>query len=93
MPEKILTSFQSVHDQNVDEQDAFNKFKSAVLRAAEIKRNAEGMSSLGMSHVLCPFPKLNSIFKTLKSPYINLLFIICFNYIVYFFLFLLIMSR
>lgn len=45
MPEKLLTSFQSVHDQNVDEQDAFNKFKSAILRAGEIERNAEGMSS------------------------------------------------
>ncbi|WOH00022.1 hypothetical protein DCAR_0519378 [Daucus carota subsp. sativus] len=45
MPEKILTSFQTVNDQNVNEQDAFNKFKSAILRAGEIERNAEGMSS------------------------------------------------
>lgn len=50
MPEKILTSFQSVHDQNFDEQDVFNKFKNAILRAGEIERNAEGMSSQGMSH-------------------------------------------
>lgn len=50
MPEKILTSFQTVNDQNVNEQDAFNKFKSAILRAGEIERNAEGMSSQGMSH-------------------------------------------
>ncbi|XP_074367374.1 uncharacterized protein LOC141707857 isoform X2 [Apium graveolens] len=45
MPEKILTSFQSVHDQDVDEQDALNKFKSAILCAGEIERKAEGMSA------------------------------------------------
>lgn len=47
MPEKIITSFQSVHDQNIDEEDVLNKFKGAILRAGEIERDVEGMSSQG----------------------------------------------
>lgn len=47
IPEKIITSFQSVHDQNVDEEAAFNKFKSAIIRGGEIERNVEGISVHG----------------------------------------------
>ncbi|XP_074370810.1 uncharacterized protein LOC141711967 [Apium graveolens] len=47
MPEKIITSFQSVHDQNVDEEAALNKFKSAVIRGGEIERNVENISAHG----------------------------------------------
>lgn len=50
MPEKIITSFQSVHDQNVDEEAALNKFKSAIIRGGEIERNVEGISAHGISY-------------------------------------------
>ncbi|WOG98182.1 hypothetical protein DCAR_0417523 [Daucus carota subsp. sativus] len=47
LPEKIVTSYHSVHDQNVDEEAAFNKFKSVILRGGEIERNVEEMSAHG----------------------------------------------
>lgn len=50
IPEKIITSFQLVHDQNVDEEAALNKFKSAIIRGGEIERNVEGISTHGISY-------------------------------------------
>lgn len=79
MPEKILTSFQSVHEQNFDEQDALNRFKNAIFRAGEIEKNAEGMSSQGISHgFLYLHPKFISIIKIPTST--------CINFIVTFFI-------
>lgn len=48
LPEKIVTSYHSVHDQNVDEEAAFNKFKSVIFRGGEIERNVEEMSAHGI---------------------------------------------
>lgn len=47
-----------MHDQNIDEEVVLNKFKGAILRAGEIERDVEGMSSQGMSYAY--------IFFTLK---------------------------
>lgn len=49
MPEKILTGFQLVHDENVNEEAALNKCKDAVTRVGEIERDVESISAQGKS--------------------------------------------
>lgn len=47
MPEKIVTGFHSVLDENVNEEAALNKCKDAVNRVGEIEKNVEIMSAQG----------------------------------------------
>ncbi|KAM7505171.1 hypothetical protein LguiB_004075 [Lonicera macranthoides] len=47
MPEKILTGFQLVHDENVNEEAALNKCKDAVTRVGDIERDVESISAQG----------------------------------------------
>ncbi|KAK4360108.1 hypothetical protein RND71_022337 [Anisodus tanguticus] len=46
-PEKIVTAFQLVHDENVNEEDALNKCKDAVFRVGEMESDIENLSSQG----------------------------------------------
>ncbi|KAM3328155.1 regulation of nuclear pre-mRNA domain-containing protein 1B [Capsicum galapagoense] len=46
-PEKIVTAFQLVHDENVNEEDALNKCKDAVFRVGEMGRDIDNLSSQG----------------------------------------------
>ncbi|XP_009771164.1 uncharacterized protein [Nicotiana sylvestris] len=46
-PEKIVTAFQLVHDENVNEEDALNKCKDAVFCAGEMESDIENLTSQG----------------------------------------------
>ncbi|CAN4126995.1 unnamed protein product [Withania somnifera] len=46
-PEKIVTAFQLVHDENVNEADALNKCKEAVFCVGEMKSDIENLLSQG----------------------------------------------
>ncbi|XP_006352321.1 regulation of nuclear pre-mRNA domain-containing protein 1B-like [Solanum tuberosum] len=46
-PEKIVTAFQLVHDENVNEEDALNKCKHSVFRVGEMENDIENRSSQG----------------------------------------------
>lgn len=46
-PEKIVTAFQLVHDENVNEEGALTKCKDAVFRVGEMKSDIENLGSLG----------------------------------------------
>ncbi|KAK4369679.1 hypothetical protein RND71_009154 [Anisodus tanguticus] len=46
-PEKIVTAFQLVHDENVNEEDALNKCKDAVFCVGEMESDIETLSSQG----------------------------------------------
>ncbi|CAN4114619.1 unnamed protein product [Withania somnifera] len=46
-PEKIVTAFQLVHDENVNEEDALNKCKDAVFRIGEMKSDIENLAPQG----------------------------------------------
>lgn len=47
-PEKIVTAFQLVHDENVNEEDALNKCKDAVFRIGEMGKDIDNLSSQGI---------------------------------------------
>uniref|UniRef100_A0A5B6Z3U9 Putative regulation of nuclear pre-mRNA domain-containing protein 1B-like n=1 Tax=Davidia involucrata TaxID=16924 RepID=A0A5B6Z3U9_DAVIN len=47
MPEKIVTAFQSVHDENINEEAALNKCKAAVRRVGKIEKDIESTSTQG----------------------------------------------
>ncbi|KAA8516294.1 hypothetical protein F0562_016587 [Nyssa sinensis] len=46
-PEKIVTAFQSVHDENVSEDAALNKCKAAVRRVGKMEKDIESTSTQG----------------------------------------------
>ncbi|KAL2465854.1 ENTH/VHS family protein [Abeliophyllum distichum] len=47
MPEKILTAFQLVHDEDVNEEAALNQCRTAVSRVQEMEKDVENVSSQG----------------------------------------------
>uniref|UniRef100_A0A2C9VAJ3 Uncharacterized protein n=2 Tax=Manihot esculenta TaxID=3983 RepID=A0A2C9VAJ3_MANES len=47
LPEKILTAFQSVSDEHLDEEAALNKCKAAVFHVGKIREEVENGLSLG----------------------------------------------
>ncbi|KAK9290414.1 hypothetical protein L1049_008583 [Liquidambar formosana] len=47
MPEKVLTAFQSVHDEYCNEETALNKCKTAVNHVGKIEDAVENTSTLG----------------------------------------------
>ncbi|XP_022853877.1 regulation of nuclear pre-mRNA domain-containing protein 1A-like, partial [Olea europaea var. sylvestris] len=47
IPEKILTAFKLVHDEDVNEEAALNQFRSAVPHVQEIEKDVENISSQG----------------------------------------------
>lgn len=47
IPEKIVTAFQLVHDENVNEEDALNKCKDAVFRVGEMENDIGNLPSQG----------------------------------------------
>lgn len=51
LPEKILTAFQSVSDEHLDEEAALNKCKAAVFHVGKIREEVENGLSLGKGSV------------------------------------------
>lgn len=49
IPEKILTAFKLVHDEDVNEEAALNQFRSAVPHVQEIEKDVENISSQGVT--------------------------------------------
>ncbi|KAI7992594.1 Regulation of nuclear pre-mRNA domain-containing protein 1B [Camellia lanceoleosa] len=47
MPEKIVTAFQSVHDENVTEEAALNKCKAAASLVGKMEKDVESTSAHG----------------------------------------------
>lgn len=47
MPEKIITAFQSVHDEHVNEDTVLNKCKAAVRRVGKMEKDVEDASIHG----------------------------------------------
>lgn len=47
MPEKIVTAFQTVHDEQVNEEAALNKCKTAVQNVGKLEVDAENTSGEG----------------------------------------------
>ncbi|WMV52983.1 hypothetical protein MTR67_046368, partial [Solanum verrucosum] len=52
-PEKIVTAFQLVHDENVNEEDALNKCKHSVFRVGEMENDIENRSSQVIVEIAC----------------------------------------
>ncbi|XP_055827494.1 uncharacterized protein LOC129895754 [Solanum dulcamara] len=46
-PEKIVTAFQQVHDEHVNEEGALTKCKESVFRVGEMENDTENLSSQG----------------------------------------------
>lgn len=53
IPEKIVTAFQLVHDENVNEEDALNKCKDAVFRVGEMENDIGNLPSQGKRVIGC----------------------------------------
>ncbi|KAH7854703.1 hypothetical protein Vadar_016937 [Vaccinium darrowii] len=50
MPEKILTAFQSAHEENVSEENALNKCKAAASLVGKMEKDVEITSAQGNQH-------------------------------------------
>ncbi|GMP98109.1 hypothetical protein CsSME_00046121 [Camellia sinensis var. sinensis] len=51
MPEKIVTAFQSVHDENVTEEAALNKCKAAASLVGKMEKDVESTSAHGKNYL------------------------------------------